>query len=635
MLRSMTEHKVKPMFSMFNKKSTALESQLNEAQQQIETARQALAELQAKLDAQAKELAAAEAASTKAAQDGDALEKAIQQDKKILTNHIQENELLLSQLMQVQEELESYYIEKNSVEKLYNALQVKFDHEQKQATDQKLKFDTQTSELAAAHAASTKAKQDGDVATKAAKEEAQAKTKALAELQAKYDTQAKELAAAHAATAKAKQDRDVLEKAIQQDKKILTNHIQENELLLSQLMQVQEELESYYIEKNSVEKLYHALQARWRRLEERHPSYVNFESAELVSFNDLSDAPFINWRIKDYTHRGVAFDEFTFQTILQDGNIGICLTTDGKSVGSEKPPLFPSSIKPKSVQLEHFLNMNQIEFRQIMAAATIIDQLEMSGWRGVDLPEGFDLNFWREFLRALAKQIQALPATLRYDSVKLKRELVNTDYEHLWIEFGGLSLGSMRWNKFEIRLGAASVQSDGFSQFPKFEIPLIDGKIKPFESWYAESHDDSGAKLELRFALEKNQLDKAVLAKLSDADKKLLLHIIYAIPNALKHLERQKTAIHREWITWINFAVGAIKVLEFNNAVKTSAETSKAANIEEKVTKVVNIQNKPVTKLAALIKTKGLSRPEAKAAKALTNTTKASIKSAAKGRQKA
>ena len=623
------------MFGMFKKKTAVLESQINKTQQQIEIGNKALGELQAKFDTQAKELAAANAAIAKEKQDRDALEKANQQDKKTLINHTQENELLLSQLMQVQEELESYYIEKNSIEKLYHAIQVKLDFEQKQAIDQKLKFDTQAKELAAANATIAKAKQDGDASTKAAKEEAQAKTKSLAELQAKYDTQAKELAAANAAIAKEKQDRDALEKANQQDKKTLINHTQENELLLSQLMQVQEELESYYIEKNSIEKHYHALQARWERLEERYPGYVNFESAELVSFNNLSNTPSISWRIKDYTQGGVAFDEFTFQTMLQDGNIGICLTTDSKSVGSEKAPLFPSLIKPKSVQLEHYLNMNQIEFRQIMAVATILDRLEMSGWRGMDLPDGFDLNFWREFLRTLVKQIQALPATLRYDSVKLKRELVNTDYEHLWIEFGGLFLGSRRWNKFEIRLGAASVQSDGFSQFPKFEIPLIDGKIKPFESWYAESHDDSGAKLELRFALEKNQFDKAVLAKLSDADKKLLMHIIYAIPNALKHLERQKTAIHREWITWINFAVGAIKVLESNNAVKTTAETSKATNIEAKVTKVVNIQNKPVTKLAAIIKTEGRSRPEAKVAKVLTKSAKANIKPAAKGRQKA
>jgi len=210
-------------------------------------------------------------------------------------------------------------------------------------------------------------------------------------------------------------------------------------------------------------------------------------------------------------------------------------------------------------------------------------------------------------------QLKQLPALLRYDEVRLKRELINPDYEHVWLEFRGLSFGNLHWKKFEIRLGAALVQAGGFSQYPKFEIPLIDGKTKPFDSWYAESQDDSGAKLELRFALDKNVFDVAVWTKLTDSDKALLLRIIYAMPDALKRLEKQKTAIHRPWATWIDFAKAAMQVLESNKAAaklqapdpaqieapakpKALPAPAKVTSTGAKASKVISITSKPAAK---------------------------------------
>jgi hypothetical protein len=346
----------------------------------------------------------------------------------------------------------------------------------------------------------------------------------------------------------------------------LKDTTQENELLLTQLMQVQEELESYYLDKIKFEKLYKDIQARWARLEKRYSNYVDFGSIELVTFDNLSDVPSVTWRVKDFAQGGVAFDEFLFQTVLQDGQPGIGLVTDAKATGNEYSALVPKLLKPQSKQLERFVRMGQTEFRQLMAATTIVAQLDASVWRGVALPKDFDLGFWRESLKLLPSQLHALPLLLRYDAVKLKRELVNPDYEHLWLEFKGMGLGARIWPKFELRLGAAMVQRGGFSQFPKFEIPLIDGKTKPFESWFAESQDDNGAKLELRFSLEKEVFDTSVWAKLEDVDKALLLRLIYAMPAVLMRLESEHSSIHRPWATWIGFARAAMAVIEKSRA---------------------------------------------------------------------
>jgi len=615
------------MFDFFKNKPIKIDSQLDALKSDLTQMNQSLINLQSRFDAQTKELELSKSTSV---------------------NSDQENDLLLAQLMQVQEELESIYLKNTQFDEQAKELELAkaASAKAKQEGDSLLKtikdqlsganqslvslksqFDEQAKELELAKAASAKAKQEGDSLLKTIKDQLSGANQSLVSLKSQFDEQAKELELAKAASAKAKQEGQALGDSAREDKKKLVDSMQENELLLVQLMQVQEELESYYIEKINFENLYRNVQDRWTRLEVRYPNYIDFGSVELISFNNLSDVPSIIWRVKDYTQSGVTFDEFFFETVLQDGWPGIRMVSDAKISASENIIFIPGLVKQNSKQHQYFLNLSQIEFRKIMASAAILSQCEISGWRGLVLPNDFDLGFWRESLKLLPKQLQALPASLRYETVKLKRELINSDYEHLWLEFEGLSLGVQRWKKFEIRLGAALIQFGGFSQFPKYEIPLIDGRIKPFDSWYAESYDDNGDKLELRFALEKNIFDMAVWSKLSGADKVFLLQIIYAMPNALKQLEKQKTAIHRPWLTWIDFAISAVKVLEGLNKVEKIAPPKADAlsntvpklnlqphvvSTETKVSKVISVTNKTAAKSIAKTKTIAKAKPAPK-----------------------
>lgn len=351
---------------------------------------------------------------------------------------------------------------------------------------------------------------------------------------------------------------------------------QENELLLLQLMQAQEELVEYHEEKGRFEQLYEAMKARWERLEARLPNYVDYGAIELVAFDSLSETPSVTWRVKDFAQAGAVVPEFVFQTVLQDGQPGIGLFLDAAGEVPEGIALVPKLITSSAAQVEKFVALSSTDFRKVSAAAIILAQQEASHWQGFAFPPQFDPSFWRPSLKLLAAQLQSLPPVLRYDAVKLKRELINPDYEHLWVELQGVVFGARTWKKLEARLGAAMVQPDGFSQFPKFEIPLIDGKHKPFDSWFAESYDDAGAKLELRFALEKNVLDGGVLAKLDDADRTLVLRLVYAFPDLIKRLEAQQVSIHRPWATWADFAKGAVRVLELQRQEQAKARAAQA-----------------------------------------------------------
>ena len=127
--------------------------------------------------------------------------------------------------------------------------------------------------------------------------------------------------------------------------------------------------------------------------------------------------------------------------------------------------------------------------------------------------------------------------------------------------------------------------------------------------------------------------DVAVWAKLADADKALLLRLIYAMPDALKRLEKQKAAIHRPWATWIDFATGAVKVLEVNKAAAKlpapeAAETE--APVKTKATKALPAPAAQA-KLPAPAK---LTSTGAKAGKVISITAKPMAKAVPKPKAK-
>ncbi|PUE11073.1 hypothetical protein B9Z51_01735 [Limnohabitans sp. T6-5] len=555
------------------------ESLLNASKSETDKARASELAVSQQLKEQTDKLNQELAISQKAVKDAQALVTASKAEAdKLKANQTTSHLQLQEQLNKLTQDLEANQKKQKSTEEALSAA--------KAHAEQLTKAKTEAEQLSHQSLAQSKAESDAlrqeksklaaekdDLANKLAKLQSmpkmdEATQKALLDAKSQLETKTKELTTTQA-------ERDKLSKQVKQASAKYEDSHQENELLLLQLMQAQEELVEYYEEKGRFEQLYEAYKNRWTRLEERHPNYVDFGSVELLAFDSVSEVPSITWRVKDYAQAGLVLPEFLFQTVLQQGQPGIGLVADEQALAKDDSALVPKLISTSTVQVEKFLRLSTTDFRHLTAGASILAQLETTQWQGIDVPAGFDPNFWRPSLKLLSTQLLALPAVLRYDAVKLKRELINPDYEHLWIELHGMTHGGRTWKKFETRLGAALVQDGGFSQFPKFEIPLIDGKHKPFDSWYAESQDDSGAKLELRFSIEKNIFDAAVFAKLSEADRLLLVRLIYAFPEVLKRLEAQHASIHRPWATWIDFAAKSIAVLELQKQATNPLPTAK------------------------------------------------------------
>jgi len=338
---------------------------------------------------------------------------------------------------------------------------------------------------------------------------------------------------------------------------------QEKELLLLQLNEAGEQTNQYFLELQKLRTINQALSNQVKRFTANNPHYVDYGGIDVLKIDTVSDTPQILWRVTDYTAGSVVLPEFYFRTCLQDGLAGISLVQNPQA-DQEGLLFIPLLINKDAQQLDSFKGFSGLQWAQLQAACSILIQLVKNNGQGLSVAseaQQLDLGFWQNSFTSLHESISRLPNVFRYEKIKLKRELQNPDYEHLWLEFHDASFGEFKSNKFELRIGAAMIDRNGFSLLPKLEFPLIDGKHKPFASWFAESSDDFGQKFELRFSLEKQVFDLNTYQKLSVADQKLLQVLAFVLPTAINKLIKSRVSIHRPWASWSSFVNETVAIL--------------------------------------------------------------------------
>jgi hypothetical protein len=169
---------------------------------------------------------------------------------------------------------------------------------------------------------------------------------------------------------------------------------------------------------------------------------------------------------------------------------------------------------------------------------------------------------WVADLTKLGDQLKALPLAWRYDEVQLKRAHEDPNYEHLWFQFKNASFGSRFWPNFEFRLGAANVRPGQFTEHPKLEFPDPGpGQPKQFENWFAESEDQYGPKLELRFETRRRIFDIDVWNALSAEDQRQCLVLLAATSNLLPLMQARGHELSRPWQDWQSLVANQLVIL--------------------------------------------------------------------------
>lgn len=339
----------------------------------------------------------------------------------------------------------------------------------------------------------------------------------------------------------------------------LQNVRDESKQFLVQLQQAQEELEVQHQKQQTLEEQIKAAASRWQRMLERNPAYCDFDSIQIVT-EPTKQSPKTVWKVVNLETAGRRFDRLEFFTVMAQGVAGIGLERKPNTA----TPLLRWPVAAEKIGYVLALPVGDVEI--LKGQFSLISELSTSDW---DLLQSLSKvllarpgNISDSLAKSLHKHRQLLermPAALRFDTVKLLRQQTNPDYEHLWLRLTNLSFGNERWASFEFRLACAKADGRPFGQQPKLEFPVAARSV--LHSWYEESDDDFGSKLELRFSLP-NNVDTQVWSRLSKLDGQLIIALLSNLPNILTLLQGANALTHRPVEEWQTMSVHMLRALK-------------------------------------------------------------------------
>jgi regulator of replication initiation timing len=332
---------------------------------------------------------------------------------------------------------------------------------------------------------------------------------------------------------------------------------EENELLLLQLHQVQEELEHYFLQYQTAQQQNQAHDARWQQLMRRHPECYDYQTiSAVIAPNSTSEHPTLTWQIQDFYSGERSIQHIKCDTTLVNDTAVITFDRAQLMANLLRWPLSAaadlsttpvhltvpdSETDPLAQWWFELAASDWVWLRSLYHIfATVLAQPDR-----LALPQDYPSARLRNALKQTRDRIDRLPSVVRYDQVTLKAEQVNPDYEHLWLQLTPFVFGTQRSTCFDVRLSCAIPPGQPFGHYPKLEFPA--STADTFQNWFAESHDDHGAKLELRFACP-SAMDMAVWQQCVESDQQLIAAIIHCLPNVLAQLYEHP--LSRPWQDW-------------------------------------------------------------------------------------
>jgi hypothetical protein len=464
----------------------------------------------------------------------------------------EENELLLLQLHQVQEELEHNFLGHQEAQQLKNQLeqmQDKLDSQIQQNKTLSIKLEQAQQEHVALNTAKIAAEKVGQDAALKLKNAEQTLSTAGQKLK---DSEQKQKGA---------------EQALKNTEEKRRDSFEENELLLLQLHQVQEELEHYFLRHQEAQQQLQQAEDNWQQMMQRNPDFCDYESLELIIDEEEPQA-LPRWRFSGLNAAGRRFAELQLHSVLEQGIAGLVFARQPEPAGvllrwpvvaeeQDEVCVIPvAQDENRQLRVETLFDLSSADWALVKVLAQVMarelasaDSPARQQWLAHECgqlePMQAGLGQFREIL-------EALPPTFRFDSLSLKHEQVNPGYEHLWLRCENVAYGSKRWPAFEFRLACANVQPGKFGNDPKLEIPQETGSTV-LSGWFAESEDNFGEKLELRFAMP-DAMDVEVWHQLQTDDQQLMAAVITRLPAMLQTLHSAGTELQRPWDEWILMA---------------------------------------------------------------------------------
>jgi hypothetical protein len=328
---------------------------------------------------------------------------------------------------------------------------------------------------------------------------------------------------------------------------------EQNESLLSQLHQTQESIEQYLPMDSQVATGQH----RIKRILDRHPDYWDYESVDAYRISSEDDQEIVQWHFKDISLGNSYIPQFSFQTVISETEIGIIVQrdntrTDGPLVrwprGGPKTCDLPLLVQrhARSNKDSTLNTMGPTDWSAIQnliaRLAKLVGQSSDDGiWKNIATPK------LREGLLAYAEILSNWPAVLRYDGIELRKITRLGDYTSLEIGLTNLWLGTQNWTKLTYRLASVTAPNQAFGENPRLEFPAEASQV--FQTWFAETNDERGPRLELRFA-HPAAMDTRVWNALNGHDQVLIAGLVASLRAQLIAISQFDSADNKTWQDW-------------------------------------------------------------------------------------
>jgi hypothetical protein len=367
--------------------------------------------------------------------------------------------------------------------------------------------------------------------------------------------------------AESKQSVASMERLIRQQNEDIKADAEEKELLITALHLTQESLEKNLITGAAAEATNDELSTCLAKMRSAFPGYWDYDhiSAETPVHTEQASAETeLQWSISNLYLDGRLIHELEFTTVLRDGIAGIVIKKIAGKNGNVKLTRWPTGVAPGQD-----LECIPIRGSAGLGSNRILSSLSTSDWRflkllidkllellsdekKIALDSKVDRAALMVGLQNCKKILGQWPVILRYDDIELKGIVHGQQYHCFEIALSNMSLGDKIYPDFAYKISTIDGRGEPFGQNPRLEFP--GSTMASFETWFAESSDQRGERLELRFALPA-AMDTEVWGKLSDHDKILITALVADAPSQvleISHNLAEKVTRREEWVGLAN-----------------------------------------------------------------------------------
>ena len=478
----------------------------------------------------------------------------------------EEGTLLLAQLHQVQEELERYYLANKALEKDASAL-----------AQEKAALAQEKAKAIAARDAEAKAKTEA-----LAKSDLEAKAKAEAQLKLEAETKANTTLTQEKAALI--QDKQSLSHEIAELKTSLASEAaakaqtaeqlsqetsgrkqadEEAALLLTQLLQVQEELERYYLDNKDLQASLRQASARFGRIVSRQPDGIDWESVHIQPLM-VGGVPALRCTAVDVAVTGKEWKTLDFIAFERDGVLSFSFERGEDASGAG-----PLTRWPRTAAALPALTVRVGEDAYDEPNLNVLKEFSTSDWdmlRGLPrlISQGLQsapgswpveqpaLDQWQNAAQTTPSAINELQVALRYDAFKIQGATNLPGYENLQIQLKHLDLGEKRFESFEFRFACNLGTQGEFGLNARLEFFKLNG-APVFENWTPNYRDGQRERLDLVFVFP-STLNLKEFSALSTKDRALVLLLADLLPALLTDASPNGLALNRPLADWTALA---------------------------------------------------------------------------------